>query len=102
MTPRPAPTRHSGFHLAQRSVTFTPLPVKAEALVGFPISPHFHKPVASFIGDMMYGIMAEKDVKFSSIVRALKERITPKKLMILQLSLMSPSAPNLIPSYIPH
>ena len=23
------------------------------------ISPHFHKPVARFIGDMMYGIMAE-------------------------------------------
>ena len=32
------------------------------------ISPHFHKPVARFIGDMMYGIMAEKDVKLSSIV----------------------------------
>jgi hypothetical protein len=43
------------------------------------ISPHFHKPVARFIGDMMYGIMAEKDVKLSSIVRALKEKITPKK-----------------------
>jgi hypothetical protein len=28
---------------------------------------------------MMYGIMAEKDVKFSSIVRALNEKITPKK-----------------------
>ena len=43
------------------------------------ISPHFHKPVARFIGDMMYGIMAEKDVKLSSVVRALKEGITPKK-----------------------
>ena len=43
------------------------------------ISPHFHKPVARFIGDMVYGIMAEKDVKLSSIVRALKEKITPKK-----------------------
>ena len=43
------------------------------------ISPHFRKPVARFIGDMMYGIMAEKDVKLSSIVRALKEGITPKK-----------------------
>ena len=41
--------------------------------------PHFHKPVARFIGDMMYGIMAEKDVKLSSVVRALKEGITPKK-----------------------
>ena len=27
----------------------------------------------------MYGIMKEKDVKLSSIVRALKEEITPKK-----------------------
>ncbi|MCR5753148.1 MAG: hypothetical protein K6G91_14440 [Kiritimatiellae bacterium] len=37
------------------------------------ISPHFHKPVARFIGDMMYGSMAEKDVKLTSVVR-LKER----------------------------
>ena len=43
------------------------------------ISPHFHKPVARFIGDMMYGIMAEKDEKLASIVRALKEKTTPKK-----------------------
>ena len=43
------------------------------------ISPHFSKPVARFIGDMMYGIMKEKDVKLSSIVRALKEETTPKK-----------------------
>ena len=43
------------------------------------ISPHFHKPVAHFIGDMIYGIIAEKDVKLSSIVRALKEKTTPKK-----------------------
>ena len=43
------------------------------------ISPHFHKPVARFIGDMVYGIMVEKDVKLSSIVRALKEKTTPKK-----------------------
>ena len=43
------------------------------------ISPHFRKPVARFIGGMMYGIMAEKDVKLSSVVRALKEGITPKK-----------------------
>ena len=43
------------------------------------ISPRFHKPVARFIGDMVYGIMVEKDVKLSSIVRALKEKTTPKK-----------------------
>ena len=43
------------------------------------IFPHFSKPVARFIGDMMYGIMKEKDVKLSSIVRALKEETTPKK-----------------------
>ena len=43
------------------------------------ISPHFHKPIARFIGDMVYGIMVDKDVKLSSIVRALKEKTTPKK-----------------------
>ena len=43
------------------------------------ISPHFHKPVARFIGDMVYGIMVEKDVKLASVVRALKEKTTPKK-----------------------
>jgi hypothetical protein len=43
------------------------------------ISPHFHKPTARFIGDMVYGIMAQKDIKLSSIVRALKEKTTPKK-----------------------
>ena len=43
------------------------------------ISPHFHKPVARFIGDMIYGIMAKKDMKLASVVRALKEKTTPKK-----------------------
>ena len=43
------------------------------------ISPRFHKPTARFIGDMVYGIMAQKDIKLSSIVRALKEKTTPKK-----------------------
>jgi len=43
------------------------------------ISPHFSKPVARFIGNMVYGIMKEKDVKLSSIVRALKEETTAKK-----------------------
>jgi hypothetical protein len=43
------------------------------------ISPHFHKPTTRFIGDMVYGIMAQKDIKLSSIVRALKEKTTPKK-----------------------
>ena len=37
------------------------------------ISPHFHKPVVRFIGDMAYGILAQKDVELSSVVRALKE-----------------------------
>ena len=37
------------------------------------------KSVARFIGDMAYGIMVENDVKLSSIVRALNEKITPKK-----------------------
>lgn len=43
------------------------------------ISPRFHKPTARFIGDMVYGIMAQKDIKLSSIVRVLKEKTTPKK-----------------------
>ena len=43
------------------------------------ISPHFHKPTVRFIGDMIYGIMVEKDIKLSSIVRALKDNATPKK-----------------------
>ena len=43
------------------------------------ISPHFHKPTVRFIGDMVYGIMAQEDIKLSSIVRALKEKTTPKK-----------------------
>ena len=43
------------------------------------ISPHFHRPVARFTGDMIYGIMAEKDVKLASVVRALKEETTPRK-----------------------
>ena len=43
------------------------------------ISPRFHKPTVRFTGDMVYGIMAQKDIKLSSIVRALKEKTTPKK-----------------------
>ena len=42
-------------------------------------SPHFHKPVHRFIGDMLYGILAEGDVKLSHIVRALREKISAKK-----------------------
>ena len=44
------------------------------------ISPHFNKPVARFIGDMVYGIMAEKNANLSSAVRVCKEGITPKKI----------------------
>lgn len=54
------------------------LPRQLESFPGR-ISPHFHKPVVRFIGDMIYGIMVEKDVKLASIVRALKEGISPKK-----------------------
>ena len=56
----------------------TKLLKQLEAFLGR-ISPHFHKPTARFIGDMIYGIMVEKDIKLASIVRALKEKITPKK-----------------------
>lgn len=44
------------------------------------ISPHFSKPRARFIRDMLFGIQASKDVKLSSIARALDEQITPKKI----------------------
>lgn len=56
----------------------TKLPGQLKAFLGR-ISPHFSKPVARFIGDMMYGIMKEKDVKLSSVIRALKEETSPKK-----------------------
>lgn len=56
----------------------TKLPGQPKAFPGR-ISPHFSKPVARFIGDMMYGIMKEKDVKPSSVVRALKEGTSQKK-----------------------
>ena len=42
------------------------------------ISPHFHKHTDRFIGDIAYGILAQKDVKLSSVVKALKEDISPK------------------------
>lgn len=41
--------------------------------------PHYHKSTARFIGDMVYGILAQKDVKLSLVVGALKEDISPKK-----------------------
>ena len=54
------------------------------------ISPHFHKPVARFIGDMIYGIMVERDVKLASTVRALKEETTPKKVEDRLSRMLSP------------
>ncbi len=50
-------------------------------LVGFlgRISPRFRKPTAKFVGDMVYGLVARGDVKLSSIVRALDEKTSPKK-----------------------
>ena len=35
--------------------------------------------IVRFIGDMACGILAQKGVKLSSVVRALKEDISPKK-----------------------
>ena len=49
-----------------------------EAFLGR-ISPHFHKPTACFIGNIIYRIMVEKDIKLASIARAWKEKITPKR-----------------------
>ena len=50
----------------------TKLLKQLEAFLGR-ISPHFHKPTVRFIGDIAYGILAQKDVKLSSVLRALKE-----------------------------
>ena len=42
-------------------------------------SPHFSKPVMTFLGDMLYGLQASKDVKLSCIGRGLDEDILLKK-----------------------
>jgi hypothetical protein len=42
-------------------------------------SPHFSKPVTMFLGDMLYGLQASKDVKLSCIGRGLEEDIQLKK-----------------------
>lgn len=43
------------------------------------IYPHFSKPKAEFIGQMIYGIEASQDVKLSEIARSLGEEIKLKK-----------------------
>ena len=42
-------------------------------------SPHFSKPTMKFLGDMLYGLQASKDVKLSCIGRGLDEGILLKK-----------------------
>jgi hypothetical protein len=42
-------------------------------------SPHFLKPVAGFIGDMLYGLQASQDIKLSYIGRGIDEDIALKK-----------------------
>ena len=42
-------------------------------------SPHFSKPALAFLGDMLYGIQASKDIKLSCIGRGLDEVISLKK-----------------------
>ena len=42
-------------------------------------SPHFSKPALKFLGDMLYGLQASKDVKLSCIGRGLDEGILLKK-----------------------
>ena len=37
--------------------------------------PHFSRPKVSFLGDMIYGLMAGGDVKLSSICRAYRPRM---------------------------
>lgn len=43
------------------------------------ISPQFHRPTIRFVGDMLYGILAEKDVKLANIARALSRPCSMKK-----------------------
>ena len=43
---------------------------------------------------MIYGIMVEKDVKLSSVVRALKEKTTPKKVEDRRKNLTTCSVPR--------
>ena len=42
-------------------------------------SPHFSKPLGTFLGDMLYGIQAAQDLKLSQIARALDAPISMKK-----------------------
>lgn len=42
-------------------------------------SPHFSKPMLRFLGQMLYGLQAAKDIKLSCIGRALEEPIAIKK-----------------------
>ncbi len=42
-------------------------------------SPHFSRPTLKFLGDMLYGLQASKDVKLSCIGRGLDEGILLKK-----------------------
>ena len=42
-------------------------------------SPHFSKPATDFIGEMLYGIQAARDIKLSCIGRSLEEAISLKK-----------------------
>lgn len=43
------------------------------------ISPQFRRPTIRFVGDMLYGIPAEKDVKLANIARALSRPCSMKK-----------------------
>ena len=43
------------------------------------ISPQFHKPTIRFVGDMVYGILAEKSVTLADIARSLGRRCSMKK-----------------------
>ena len=43
------------------------------------ISPQFRRPTIRFVGDMLYGILAEKDVKLANIARALSRPCSMKK-----------------------
>ena len=65
---RSANTNKRGDGMYDTTIAAKPLS-QLESFLGR-ISPHFHKPTVRFIGDMVYGIMAQKDIKLSSIVLA--------------------------------
>ena len=66
------------------------------------LSPHFSKPTAKFVGEMLYGIQKAQDVKLSEIARALDAPISMKKQEDrLSRMLANPDIENVLCNLIP-